>query len=52
MDDGSEVKLKVIKKTAMYVPREILSDSTIFSQVTHLDVSNCMIIELEGRIFM
>ena len=36
----------------MYVPREVLQDSSIFEQVTVLDVSNCQIVELEGRIFM
>lgn len=36
----------------MYVPREVLQDASIFSKVTILDVSNCKIVELEGRIFM
>lgn len=36
----------------MYVPREVLQDATIFRQVTVLDISNCHIVELEGRIFM
>ena len=47
-----EVKLKILRKDAMYVPREVLQDATIFCQVTVLDISNCQIVELEGRIFM
>ena len=36
----------------MYIPREVLQDSSVFEQVTVLDISNCQIVELEGRIFM
>ena len=49
---NGEVKLKILRKDAMYVPREVLQDATIFRQVTVLDISNCRIVELEGRIFM
>ena len=34
------------------MPREVLQDASIFRQVTILDISNCQIVELEGRIFM
>ena len=51
-EDGQEVKLKVLKKNSLYVPREILTEGSVFTQVTVLDVSNCQIIELEGRIFI
>lgn len=36
-----EVKLKILRKDAMYVPREVLQDASIFQQVTVLDISNC-----------
>ena len=39
--ETGEVKLKILRKDAMYVPREVLQDSSIFDQVTVLDVSNC-----------
>jgi len=36
----------------MYIPREVLSDKHRFSEVRVLDVSNCSIVELEGKIFI
>lgn len=47
-----EVKLKILRRDVMYIPREVLQESSVFEQVTVLDISNCQIVELEGRIFM
>lgn len=47
-----DVRLKIHKKELQYIPREVLQDATIFRLVTVLDISNCRIVELEGRIFM
>ena len=48
---SGEVKLKIMRRDIQYVPREVLQDANIFSQVTVLDICNCRIVELEGRIF-
>ena len=47
------IKLKLIERTVDYVPREMISFmSSAPSRITFLDISNCSIVELEGRIFM
>mmetsp|Transcript_7846 Transcript_7846/g.11042 ORF Transcript_7846/g.11042 Transcript_7846/m.11042 type:complete len:120 (+) Transcript_7846:1717-2076(+) len=48
---SGEVKLKILRRDTQYVPREVLQDASIFRQVTVLDICNCRIVELEGRIF-
>ena len=46
------MKLKLLHKDLTYIPREVLKDKAQFSMVSVLDVSNCSIVELEGKIFM
>ena len=42
------LKLKLLQRDLMYLPREILTAN----QVCVLDVSNCSLVELEGRFFL
>ena len=47
------LKLKLVEKRVDYVPREmIFYMAQASSRITFLDISNCSIVELEGRIFM
>jgi hypothetical protein len=55
--DGSEneLKLKLMQKEVSYIPREMIffiAQRNNCSRIVFLDISNCSIVELEGRIFM
>ena len=50
-----ELKLKLMQKDVSYIPREMIffiAQRNNCSRITFLDISNCSIVELEGRIFM
>jgi len=46
------LKLRLLHKDMMYIPREVLQDKMQFAHISVLDVSNCSIVELEGKIFI
>ena len=49
---SGDLKLKILKRDSIYFPRQVLQEKQIFERVSILDISNCEIVELEGRIFM